>query len=69
VEPHTVEERIREVDNDQSSRSEIRFDVARAWLKKTIQQVQSKLDHRLLRYVETFEANPTLEFYAKRISD
>ena len=59
----TVEEGIREVDEDQLSRTEVRLDIRRFWMKECVKEIEAKLDHCLLHWVQVHGIDLALELW------
>ena len=59
----TVKEGIREVDEYQLSSTEIGLDIRCFWTNERVKEIEAKLDHRLLHWVQRLGVDLALELW------
>ena len=59
----TVKEGICEVDEHQISSTEVRLDIRCFWTKERFKEIEAKLDHCLLRWVQALGVDLALELW------
>jgi hypothetical protein len=59
----TVEERIREVDKHHFSRTKVRLDILYFWTKERVKEIEAKLNHCLLHWVQLLGIHLALELW------
>lgn len=65
MESQTIEKRVGEIDENQTTRVEIRLNLGCSWANKRVYQIHAKFDHRPLLCIEPFKTNLAFEFCAE----